>query len=201
VVGIALLIIRNGTWEVKLKIASVAILAIGFLTVTALSDDVMRTRLERSLYQGETAGRDKIHANAWAMFFEKPVLGWGPVYNQIELGSRLGRSIRDPHSLYLSVLTEAGLVGAALFFGGLALLARAAWQARAQIEGALPMAMLSCLLIFNVAGSWQNRKLFWLTLAYVLASAWSFRETSRQVPAQFSDQINVGRRGAGTLAP
>lgn len=198
VFGIALLVVRNGTWKDKLKIASVAILAIGFLAVTALSDDVMRTRLERSLYQGETAGRDKIHAHAWAMFFEKPMLGWGPVYNQIELGSRLGRSIRDPHSLYLSVLTEAGLIGAILFFAGLALLARAAWQARVKIEGALPMAMLSCLLLFNIAGSWHNRKLFWLTMAYVLASAWSFRETRGQLPT--SDPINVGRQGAGTLA-
>lgn len=200
VLGIGLLVIRNGTWAAKLKIASVAILAIGFLTVTALSDDVMRTRLERSLYQGETAGRDRIHAHAWSMFYEKPILGWGPVYNTIELGSRLGRTTRDPHSLYLSILTEAGLLGSVLFFGGLGLLVRAAWQARVKIEGALPMAMLSCLLFFSIAGSWQNRKLFWLTLAYVLASAWSFRETSQQVPAQFSDPLNVAGRGARTPA-
>ena len=98
VLGIAVLIIRDGTWEAKLKIGSITALAIGFLVFSALSDDAMRTRLERSFYQGDTAGRDKIHAHAWGMFFQKPMLGWGPVYNVVELGSRLGLSIRDPHS-------------------------------------------------------------------------------------------------------
>ncbi|BFU90326.1 MAG: hypothetical protein NTAFB01_15130 [Nitrospira sp.] len=198
--GIALLIIRDGSWGAKLKMASIAVLAIGFLALAALSDDLMRTRLERSWYQGDTAGRDKIHDHAWGMFFQKPMLGWGPVYNVVELGSRLGKSVKDPHSLYLSVLTETGLLGAILFFGGLGLLVRAAWLARVRIEGALPMAMLSCLLIFNLSGSWQNRKLFWLTAAYVLAGAWSFRETSRQVPVQFSDSIDVAGQEAGTVA-
>lgn len=198
--GIALLIIRDGSWETKLKIASIAVLAIGFLALTALSDDLMRTRLERSFYQGETAGRDKIHDHAWGMFFQKPLLGWGPVYNMVELGSRMGKSVKDTHSLYLMVLTETGLLGSILFFGGLGLLVRAAWLARVRAEGALPMAMLSCLLIFNLSGTWQNRKLFWLTAAYVLASAWSFRETARQVPVQFSDPINVVSQDAGTPA-
>ena len=84
----------------------------------------MRTRLERSFYQGDTAGRDKIHGHAWVMFFEKPMLGWGPVYNLVELGSRLGRSARYPHSLYLTVLTETGLLGSVLFFGGLGLIGK-----------------------------------------------------------------------------
>ena len=67
----------------------------------------------------------------------------------VELGSRLGKSLKDTHSLYLIVLTETGLLGSILFFGGLGLLVRAAWLARVRIEGALPMAMLSCLLIIT----------------------------------------------------
>jgi O-antigen ligase len=200
VLGIALLIIRDGTLKAKLKIVSIAVLAIGFLVLAALSDDGMRMRLERSYYLGETAGRDKIHAHAWMMVFEKPMLGWGPVYNVVELGSRLGLSVRDTHSLYLSVLTETGLLGSILFFGGLGLLVRAAWQARVRIEGALPMAMLSCLLIINLSGSWQYRKLFWLTAAYVLASAWTPRATACHGPIQFPEPINVANYGAGTLA-
>lgn len=180
VMGIALLSIRGGAWDVKLKLGSIAALAIGFVVFTALTDDTMRIRLERSYYLGETAGRDKIHALAWMMIFEKPMLGWGPVYNFIELGSRLGLSVRDTHSIYLSVLTESGLLGSILFFGGLGLLVKAAWNARTRIEGSLPMAMLSCLLIVNLTLTWQNRKLFWLIAAYVLASAWSFRETTKE---------------------
>ncbi|MDH5739874.1 MAG: O-antigen ligase family protein [Nitrospira sp.] len=200
VFGIALLIIRDGNWETKLKIASIAVLAIGFLVLTALSDDAMRARLERSMYQGDLAGRDTIQAHAWGMFFERPILGWGPVYNAVELGSRMGKSVRDPHSLYLTVLTETGSLGAILFFGGLGLIGRAAWQARAQIEGSLPMAMLSCLLTLNLSGSWQNRKIFWLLLAYVLASAWPIRKISRHGSSQFPEPIEVNGQEAGTVA-
>lgn len=199
VFGIALLIIRDGTWKTKLKIGSIALMAIGFLAFTAFSNDAMRVRLERSLYQGDTAGRDKIHAHAWAMVFERPMLGWGPVYNQVELGSRLGRTIRDTHGLYLAVLTETGLLGSILFFGGLGLLVRAAWQARLRTEGALPMAMMGSLLLSFVNGSWQTRKTFWLTAAYVLASAWSFREMARQGPFQFSSSLDSTGQEAGSL--
>jgi O-antigen ligase len=199
VVGIGLLVVRDGTWEAKLKIGSIAVLVIGFLVFSALSDDAMRTRLERSWYQGDTAGRDKIHAHAWAMFYEKPMLGWGPVYNAVELGSRIGRTTRDPHSTYLTVLTETGLLGGLLFFGGFGLLVRAAWQARLRTEGALPMALIGCLLTAFVGGSWLYRKMLWLITAYVLASAWSLRETVRQVPAH-SDPLNVTGEGSGTLA-
>lgn len=191
VVGISLLIIRDGSFETKLKIGSIAILAIGFLTFTAFSDDVMRTRLERSMYQGDMAGRDKIHAHAWVMFFQKPMLGWGPIYNVVELGSRLGTTIKDTHSLYLWVLTEAGLLGSLPFFTGLVLLAKGAWKARARIEGALPMAMLSCLLIINLSLTWHNRKLFWLIAAYVLASAWSFQETAQRSADQLSGSFDA----------
>lgn len=200
VFGIALLIIRDGTWKTKLKVGSIALIAIGFLAFTAFSNDAMRARLERSLYQGDTAGRDKIHANAWAMVFERPMLGWGPVYNQVELGSRLGRTIRDTHSLYLEVLTATGLLGSIVFFGGLGLLVRAAWQARLRTEGALPMAMMGCLLLSFVNGSWQTRKTFWLTAAYVLASAWSYREKAQQVPVQFSDSTSVTGQNLGTTS-
>jgi O-antigen ligase len=198
VVGIALLVVRDGTWKAKLKISSIAVLAIGFLVLTALSDDAMRTRLERSWYQGDSSGRDRIHAQAWAMFFEKPMLGWGPWYNDVELGSRLGRSIRGAHSLYLAVLTEAGLLGSILFFGGLGLLVRAAWQARLRMEGALPMALMGSVLISSFAALWTGLKLFWLIMAYVLASAWPLRETDREAPVQLAGSTNVMGQRLGT---
>lgn len=200
VLGITLLVLRDGTWETKIKMGSIVVLAVGFLAFTAFSNDSMRTRLERSFYQGDTSGRDKIHGHAWSMVFERPMLGWGPVYNQVELGSRLGRSVRDPHSLYLTVLTETGLVGFILFFGGIGLLVRAAWQARRRMEGALPMALIGCLVISFVSGSWITRKQFWLLAAYILASALLPRGMPRQVPDQFSVPTNVADQGSRTSA-
>jgi O-antigen ligase len=195
--GLALLIIKDGRLGTKLKVGLVAVLAIGFLVWASYTNEAMRTRLEHTLYGGDVAQRDNIIPQAWAMFLEKPVLGWGPVSHHVELGYRRGESSRDTHNLYLWVLTETGLLGSIPFLAGLWLTLRAAWRARSGREGSLPMAMVVCLLIVNMSATWHNRKLFWLTIAYVLASAWSFLQVSQHQSARFSDPLDS--RGAGTF--
>lgn len=199
VLGIALLVTRDGEWSGKLRIGVVIVLAIGFLVGVALTDDTMRARLDRSFYQGDTAGRDQILDRAWSMFLEEPLLGWGPVRFRVELGSRVGWVERDAHNLYISVLIESGLLGAIPFFAGLVLAVKAAWKARVGGEGASPIAILGCLLIINLSSTWHNRKLFWLILAYALASVWSVHQASQQVIAQ-SKRIKVNSSGADVRA-
>jgi O-antigen ligase len=150
----------------------------------------MWIRWEHTLFKGDLAKRDKIMPRAWDMFLEKPLLGWGPVSNLVELGSREGMPSRDTHNVYLWVLTETGLLGAIPFFAGLWLSLRAAWRARFGSEGTLPMAMLVCLLIINMGITWHNRKIFWLTMAYVLASAWSVRKVFQDLPVRISDPLD-----------
>jgi O-antigen ligase len=172
VVGFLVFFLQGKSLGTKLKIGLVAILAIGFLGIAAYQIEAVRVRWERTLLEGEVAGRDKIFSRAWEMVKEKPIIGWGPVRHYAELGSRLrypGPG-RDPHNLYLWILTEVGILGAIPFFAGLWLCWHAAWQARYTIQGVLPLAMVSCLLMVNMSGSWHNRKLFWVVLAYALAS-------------------------------
>lgn len=200
ILGLVLLIVRVGGWGAKLKIGLVGVVAIGFLVWAAFTDEAMRTRLDHSMNQGDLARRDQIIPQAWDMFLEKPLLGWGPVYNRLELGSRFGTQSKDTHNLYLWVLTETGLLGSIPFFVGLWLSLKAAWKARFGPEGSLPTAMLVFLLIMNMGSTWHNRKLFWLILAYVLASAWFARKATRQISTQSLDSINVKAPSSGTLA-
>ena len=201
VFGIVLLVMmKAGGWRTKLRIGLVAVLAIGFLILVSLTNDSMRTRLERSWYEGDTAGRDQIMAQAVDMFFQEPLLGWGPVRDTAELGSRVGWLRRSAHNLYLSVLIETGLLGAIPFFAGLFLAVKASWEARVGREGALPMAILGSLLIMNLSGTWHVRKLFWLILAYALASAWSVRATARHVSAQSLGPMSDMGQGSGPSA-
>lgn len=195
--GLALLIIKEGRRGTKLKVGLVAVLAISFLVWASYTNEAMRTRWENTLYKGSLAKREEIIPQAWAMFLEKPVLGWGPVAHYVELGYRFDKPSKDTHNLYLWVLTETGLLGSIPFFAGLWLSLKAAWRARSGREGSLPMAMLVCLLTVNMAATWHNRKMFWLTMAYVLASAWSLRQVSQHLPVQFSDPL--ASQGSGTF--
>ena len=194
--GLVVLVLKKGSAGTKLNAGLIALSVIAFLVWASYTNEAMRTRWERTLYEGDVAKRETIIPQAWAMFLEKPVLGWGPVTNRFELGRRLGLPSRDTHNLYLAVLIETGLLGAIPFFAGLWLSLRSAWRARSGSEGALPMAMFVCLLIINISATMHARKTFWLLIAYVLASAWSFRQVSQHQPVRFSDTF--ASRGSGT---
>ena len=74
------------------------------------------------------------------------------------------------HNLYLWILKETGLLGAIPFFIGLWLCWRSVWKARGSAQGTLPLACLVFMLVINMNGTYLYYKLFWLVLAYALAS-------------------------------
>ncbi len=169
--GLTFLIMKGGGPATRFKLGLVALLAIGFLAWVSYENEAMRIRWERTLVEGSLAKREDILPAAWSMFLQKPLLGWGPFLHTAELGSRFGKPYKEPHNLYLWVLNETGLLGGIPFLAGLWLSLHAAWKARSGSEGSLPLAMLACLLTTSMALTGHNRKLFWLVLAYTLATA------------------------------
>ena len=166
----ALLWFKKGNIATKLKLAFLALIACAFLAIASYQIPEVRVRWEKTLQEGDTAGRDKIFLSAFEMFLEKPMFGWGVVNNFYELGTRVGLPTRDTHNLYLGLLTEVGLIGTIPFLAGLWLCWRSAWKARFSSQGVTPLMMLTFLLISGLKGSWQNNKLFWFVIAFTLAS-------------------------------
>ncbi len=168
--GFAPFVLNGRSLKSTLKILVVVFLALGFLGVVSYRSEVMRARWENTFLKGDTAGREEIFSASMELFQERPLIGWGPVYHYFELGFRLNLPTRDPHNSYLWVLEETGLLGAIPFFFGLWLCWYSAWKARKSIQGALPMALVLCLLVVNTKGTYLNSKLFWFVLAYAVAS-------------------------------
>jgi O-antigen ligase len=169
-IGILFLMVRRGQSSLKVKMIVVFVLVAGFLAWFSYQNEAIWARWERAYAQGNLSGREEIFPKAWAMFTEKPLFGWGPVSNYIELGARFDDEAVDPHNLYLWILTETGLFGAIPFFTGLWFCWRAAWKGRHGAEGPIPLALLACVLSINMAATWHCRKVFWLVLAYVAAN-------------------------------
>jgi O-antigen ligase len=167
--GLLAFLLRAGPVWVRLRNALIALLAIGFLVWNSYHTEAARTRWERTLTEGSLAQREQIYPRAWEMVLERPLIGWGPVNHTYELGARVGTKSRDTHNLFLWVLTECGLVGAIPFCVGLFLCLRAGWRARGGAQGILPFALVLTVLLINMSGTWHNRKLHWLILAYALA--------------------------------
>lgn len=172
-VGLCVFLLGAKGARTRARNTVIAVFAIAFLGVMADRSTMMRSRLEDSAETGTMAGREHIYPAAWAMFKERPVLGWGPVNNKYVLGGRLAEQLRrrrDTHNLLLEVLTSTGVVGAIPFMLVLALGIRGCLQARHGPHGALPLAFMSAVLVANSSGNWIASKLLWVVLAFAIAA-------------------------------
>lgn len=170
VVGIMCLALRPGHSGLRVKIWFTTVFALLMLVVAAYQNDAVRLRWERTFSEGHMSGREDIMPEAWNMFIQAPIVGWGPGNHIIELGHRFGRKPVDTHNGYLWVLTETGLAGATPYFLALWLCLRSAWRARHGPEGSLPLALLICVFLINMSLTWHLRKILWMVLAYSIAS-------------------------------
>lgn len=149
------------------------LLLLGLLTLATTNSEVMRSRFEETINEGDLARRELIYPTAWQMIKEKPLLGWGSVTSVYELGTRLGHpeeQTKNPHNLILYGLVTSGMLGSLPLFLGTALAAFAAWKSRHGPHGLLPLAMVVAVLAANMSGVWLFNKLHWLVMAYALAS-------------------------------
>jgi O-antigen ligase len=170
-IGLICFALKSGTTRRKILLTLVVVAAAGVCVWIIERTEMALTRFEMTIFQRSLASRERILPAAWEMFSEKPLVGWGPEHHYFELGVRTGREVRDPHNLLLWVLNEVGLIGGVPFVMGLAFCLYGAWRARGGTEGVLPLALFLTLLAINMSGTFHNRKVHWLVLAYALASA------------------------------
>jgi len=170
IAGIMCLAARPGHTTLRLKLGLIVVLAVFSLVWASYENDAVRIRWERTYSEGSLAGREKIMPAAWSMFIESPIVGWGPGKNIVELGYRFGRPKVDTHNGYLWILTETGLAGTVPYLIALWFCLRAAWRARHGPEGSLPLALLTSVFLINMSLTWHYRKMFWIILAYSVAS-------------------------------
>lgn len=171
--GLMAFVLRRGTILSKLRNIFGILLVLSFFIWVGFQSDITRQRFERTLEDGDLARREQIYPNAWQMFQEKPLIGWGPITSTYELGSRLGHIEEDsknPHNLILYVLVSTGLLGALPLLAGIAFAAWMAWKARVGPQGILPLAMIVAVMAANLSNLWMFNKLHWIVMAYALAS-------------------------------
>ncbi|MGQ0763403.1 MAG: O-antigen ligase family protein [Acidobacteriota bacterium] len=149
------------------------LMLLGLLFLAATNSEVMRSRFEETINEGDLARRELIYPTAVQMIKERPLLGWGPVTSVYELGARLGHreeQTKNPHNLILYGLVTSGILGSLPLFVGTMLAVFAAWKSRHGPHGLLPLAMVVAVLVANMSGVWLFNKLHWLVIAYALAS-------------------------------
>lgn len=194
VIGIAFFLVKGGNLRSKIGLGLIALIGlVAFVWLTVHSDSFKR--FENTLNEGHISGRDVIYIEAARMVNEKPLMGWGPLHYRFELGNRVGwyGKERDAHNLYLKLLLEVGILGAIPFLLGVWLCFLAAWKGRNGLEGSASVSMLATLLMINMAMTWDNRKIFWIILAYALVSPrYAYPQKSTKVDSKTSQKYRVG---------
>jgi O-antigen ligase len=143
-------------------------------------------RLTRTWTEGDTAGRDVIYDDAWAMFRERPLLGYGATNNFAALGKRLNFSVagvfyRDTHNLLLAVLTEVGMIGALPFVAAFLGLIAISWRYGRRSGDGVPFAFMCAELAMNASITGYHQKLFWIALACAAACGLELKAARRRL--------------------
>ena len=178
-VSLAVFFLKGKKLATKLKFGVIALAGVLFLVIVSYHNEAVRVRWEKTFYDENLAGRDKIYPAAVGMILESPLIGWGPINHVWELGPRVGEQFRDEHNVYLWILAEVGLVGAIPFFIVLWLCWRSAWSARYGVQGSLPVMMLLFILTAGISGTNHDRKYYWVILSHALAAGGAYAATRK----------------------
>jgi O-antigen ligase len=174
----------------------IAILAAAALSAAVYRSGSMVKRYQKTFETGSMSGREQIYPEAWQMFADRPLFGWGPIDANFELGTRTaGYTIgqhnadgisanpaRETHNLVLEVLTSMGIVGAMPIFLCVALSVLTAGFARTGPRGTAPFTLVMVVLIMSMNINWAASKQLWIVLAYA-ASSPQGRRVERQLRA------------------
>jgi O-antigen ligase len=198
--GLMTLLASRGSARTRIRNALIVVLALGACVWITITSATAASRWQNTLEEGSMAGRQRIYREAFRMFEERPIRGWGPATNYYALGRRLNLPKRDTHNMFLWLLTEQGLVGTIPFCIGLAMCARAAWRGRKGVQGPLPLALLVAVLTVNLSGTYYVTKWFWLILAYALASATYVRRRRPQSRLMSANRPGLGLTRSSTAA-
>ena len=200
--GVMTLVLRRGTFLMKILNGAGLLLLLGVFFLAAMQSDIMRSRFEETLEDGDLARRDLIYPTAFQMFQEKPWLGWGPVNSTFELGMRLGHpeeETKNPHNIILYGLVSTGVFGTIPLIVGLGFASANAWRTRNGPHGILPLALVVSVLIANMSGLWLFNKLHWLVMAYAMATMYQVARQKSERPVESAERADFGERELVTI--
>lgn len=159
---------------IKKKVFLILTAILVLLTVGTIVNQLTSERWKETIVEGSMSGREKIWPAAIEMIKRKPILGYGIEENLYILGAYTGKERRDPHSSFLWVLTEVGLLGGLPYIIGFLYCGYLAFINRKKEYGFVIFSIFVLCLVSNNSFSAMFLKLTWLILA--IATSLSLRK-------------------------
>lgn len=180
---------RGRTLATRARNLALVLALFVFIGAAVYQSDGFRKRITSAVETGDMALRERSYPISLSLVQERPLTGWGPFQNSVEIGRRLAHPAyprMDTHNLALYVLTATGLLGAIPFLLATASCGVAAWRARSGPHGGLPLALFTTLMVADLTVTGMHWKQHWVVIAYALAAV-------HHLPA--TDSVSGWRRG------
>ncbi|HTE89563.1 MAG TPA: O-antigen ligase family protein [Terriglobales bacterium] len=180
ITGVLVLLFQGGSFESRRKRFASLLLIGAVLSAIIWQIPTVMERFGKvnssNIHQQE--GRVRMAPVLWEMFLRSPIYGSGPDGYQLELTRRAmpylikQQRMIVSHNLVLLLLVETGVIGFLLFSSGVGAALAAAWRARFNACGSLPLALILPLAMTGVTvGDPSHDMVFWFATAYALAGA------------------------------
>jgi O-antigen ligase len=177
--GLSIYALPLGRSRRKLTALIWGTLAIATIVFLSFANPTSSSRWDKTLTSKSNA-RFEIWSLAVGVIADRPIFGWGPVMNEVELGRREGRNKRNTHNFLLHLFSTGGIIGGGAFLVGIGVCAQEAWRARAGNLGLIPLALMITLILNNLTQPWLFRRPTWFVLGLVVAAV-SFRSRGKYI--------------------
>lgn len=163
------------TKNLSKKIACTVIVAMMLCVVgiVVLNTPVLRDRLENSIYQGDTGGREAIFNITMYYWSQAKFLGHGCFGHMFLMGPEFGWPSLATHCTYTYALVAAGIFGATFYYAFLVFILYRASRTRFEPDGAFLLLSVSMVLLGGITLNVEFSK--WLYVVYGLILAVSER--------------------------
>ncbi len=158
---------------------------VGIITVLLiyqyiLQNEVLRTRLLQSIYEGNLSNRDVIWKSIIPIIKDNPILGIGQsgyaAYCQIIWGV-----YTSPHNVILEVLVFTGITGLMIYFYFLFLIFKRSWHIYQKDGLLLPLLLLLIAYSMIVISHILEVKIGWAIFAYAAGSSFLNPEPEEEI--------------------
>ncbi len=185
--------------RMSLRVAVVVIIIAATFAAVQLVPEGSFERLSTTgseISEGTLNNRLRIWKGGIATVPQRPLQGYGPAGWYPAVGLRIGNVA--PHSTWLVVLVEEGLIGLSLYLTMFVVLAVRLYRL-AILERRVGLTLLATLMMAITPLGWQQNKVSWLVLA--LLAAWTHVLIPSPDPISYVQPRRVNPRRPGPVAP
>lgn len=157
---------KEKSWTPLFCLAALVVAA-GF---AVWQSDLFRSRIEKTISSGDTAGRLEIWEATLRVWSSHPIVGCGFEKYLYAVGTLIGEPQRNTHNTILSVLVSTGIVGVVPVLVVMFRIISKLTKSTNNWDGMLSASWIALDIMASLSLNLEHQKWFWITLAFALAS-------------------------------